>query len=63
MSAAGREAIEAAYADEFTSSPDASISLKVESLTFVTPEVIDALRFSNKKRTRQITSSGSASWP
>jgi uncharacterized protein (TIGR02246 family) len=35
----GREAIEQSYADEFEDSPKASISLTVDSLTFITPEV------------------------
>lgn len=35
----GREAIEATYADEFETSPKALISLTVDSLTFITPDV------------------------
>jgi uncharacterized protein (TIGR02246 family) len=35
----GREAIEQSYADEFEDSPKASISLAVDSLTFITPDV------------------------
>jgi uncharacterized protein (TIGR02246 family) len=35
----GREAIEAAYAEEFEVSPKAQISLAVDSLTFITPDV------------------------
>jgi uncharacterized protein (TIGR02246 family) len=35
----GREAIEQAYAEEFEDSPMAKISLAVDSLTFITPDV------------------------
>jgi uncharacterized protein (TIGR02246 family) len=35
----GRPAIEAAYADEFETSPKASIGLTVDSLRFITPDV------------------------
>jgi len=35
----GREAIKAAYAAEFETSPKAQISLAVDSLTFITPDV------------------------
>lgn len=35
----GREAIQQAYMDDFEASPKSSISLAVDSLTFITPEV------------------------
>lgn len=35
----GREAIQQSYADEFESAPKAAISLTVDSLTFITPDV------------------------
>lgn len=36
----GREAIEQAYAEEFESTPKCSISLTVDSLKFITPDVV-----------------------